>query len=138
VLWQSNFAKPSRLHCQVPISVPSGRTTLASKSIFACENIRIKSARYKLFTKMAQATGPENIGPERTLADLVALMAVNRFTRITLEYKGKIRRQPDRENSFSRASGEGNGPERQPSLASKSLLLFTIQNGLNPNRSKRD
>jgi len=38
------------------------------------------------------------------------------LTRITLEYKGKIRLQPDRENAFAGASGGGDGPDVEPSL----------------------
>lgn len=57
------------------------------------------------FTKSAQATGPENIGPERPLRGLAAAGPVLSPTRITLENNGKIRPQPDRENHFVRASG---------------------------------
>ena len=54
-------------------------------------------------------TGPENIGPERTLPRLLALRPVNSSTRITPENNGKIRPQPDRENAFARASGGETG-----------------------------
>ena len=57
---------------------------------------------------MAQATGPENIGPERTLPGLLALWPVNSLFRITIENKGKFRQQPDRENAFA---GENGGEE---------------------------
>lgn len=53
------------------------------------------------FTKSAQATGPENIKPERPLPGLLAPRPVLSATRITLENNGKIRPQPDRENAFA-------------------------------------
>ena len=62
-------------------------------------------------------TGPENIGPERTLPRLLALRPVNSSTRITPENNGKIRPQPDRENAFAGASGGGNATAVEPSLA---------------------
>ena len=42
-------------------------------------------------------------------------------SRITLEYKGKIPPQPDRENAFAGASGGGDGSEiqRSPSLSGR-------------------
>jgi hypothetical protein len=40
---------------------------------------------------MAQSTGPENIGLERTLLRLPVKGPVNSASRITLEYNGKIR-----------------------------------------------
>lgn len=46
---------------------------------------------YKKFTKSAQSSGPENIGPERTLSGLPTPMAVNNPSRITLENNRKIR-----------------------------------------------
>jgi hypothetical protein len=46
-------------------------------------------------------------------------------SRITLENNGKIRPEPDRENDFARASGGGNGPEIQRSLATKPLLSLS-------------
>jgi hypothetical protein len=58
---------------------------------------------------MAQATGPENIGPERPLPGLLALAPVLSPSRITLENNGKIRQQPDRENAFAGASGGQRG-----------------------------
>jgi len=68
------------------------------------------------FTKTAQSSAPENIGPERPLPGLMAQKQVLSLTRITLEYKGKIRLQPDRENAFAGASGGGDGPDVEPSL----------------------
>jgi hypothetical protein len=65
--------------------------------------------RYEKFTEHAQATGLENIGPERTLLGLLTPGPVLSFPRITLEYNGKIRPQPDRENAFARASGGQRG-----------------------------
>ena len=64
---------------------------------------------YKKFTKRAQSTGPENIGPERPLPGLLAAAAVLSPLRITLENNGKIRPQPDRENAFAGASGGDEG-----------------------------
>ena len=64
---------------------------------------------YKLFTKSAQATASENIGPERTLPGLLAPEQVNSPSRITLEKNGKIWPQPDRENAFAGASGGAEG-----------------------------
>ena len=61
------------------------------------------------FTKRAQATGPENIDPERPLPGLLALAPVLSPTRITLENNGKIRPQQDGENAFARASGGEEG-----------------------------
>ena len=58
---------------------------------------------------MTQATGPENIGPERTLPGHLAQRPVLSPTRITLENNGKIRPQPDRENAFAGASGGDEG-----------------------------
>ena len=63
----------------------------------------------KLFTKSAQSSGPENIGPERPLPGLLAPRPVLSPSRITLENNGKIRPQPDRENAFARASGGEEG-----------------------------
>ncbi len=58
---------------------------------------------------MAQATGPENIDPERPLQGLLTLAPVLSPTRITLENKGKTRPEPDRENAFARADGGEDG-----------------------------
>jgi hypothetical protein len=65
---------------------------------------------YKLFTGSAQSLGPENIGPERPLPGFLPLGAVLSPSRITLEYNGKIRPQPDRENAFARVNGGDEGP----------------------------
>ncbi len=67
----------------------------------SCKNI----STCKKFTESAQSLGPENTGPERLLPDLLAPRPVNSPTRITLENNGKIRPQPDRENSLAEASG---------------------------------
>jgi hypothetical protein len=80
------------------------------------------SRRYKKFTKMAQSSGPENIGPERTLPGLLIPRPVNSPCRITLENNEKIRPQPDRENAFARASGGGDGPDVEPSPPFKALI----------------
>ena len=65
--------------------------------------------RCEEFTKPAQSSGPENIGPERPLRGLAAAGPVLSPTRITLENNGKIRPQPDQENAFARASGGDEG-----------------------------
>ena len=65
----------------------------------------ITTRTYGFFTKAAQATGPENIGPERPLPGLLAPGPVLSPSRITLENNGKIRPQSDRENAFARSSG---------------------------------
>ena len=62
-----------------------------------------------LFTKSAQSSGPENIGPERPLPGLLAQRPVLSPTRITLENNEKTRPEPDRENAFARASGGDEG-----------------------------
>jgi hypothetical protein len=64
---------------------------------------------YKLFTKRAQSSGPENIGPERPLPGHLAAGAVLSPSRTTLENNGKIQPQPDRENAFAGASGGDEG-----------------------------
>ena len=61
---------------------------------------------YKLFTEMAQATGLENIRPERTLSGVVALTPVNSFSSITLENNEKIRPMPGGEKLSCKASGD--------------------------------
>ena len=63
----------------------------------------------KLFTKSAQSSGPENIGPRRPLPGRLAQVAVLSPSRITLENNGKIRPQPGGENAFARASGGETG-----------------------------
>jgi hypothetical protein len=78
---------------------------------------------YKLNTESAQSSGPENIGPERTPLRLFAPGPVNSPSHITLENNGKIRPQPDRENSCMRASGGGNGTRVEPSLPNRLLIL---------------
>jgi hypothetical protein len=95
---------------------------LASKSIFETRNFHYTTMRYEQFTKLAQSSGPENIGPERPLLGHLAPGPVLSPSGITLEYNGKIRPQPDRENAFARASGGGDGPDIQPSLPTKSLF----------------
>jgi len=51
-------------------------------------------------TEFAQSTGGETIGIERTLSTLLASGQVNRLSRITHEYNGKIRPQPNGEKLF--------------------------------------
>ena len=64
---------------------------------------------YKLFTISAQSSGPENIGTERPLPDLLAPRSVLSRSRITLENNEKIQPQPDRENTCAKASGGHGG-----------------------------
>ena len=78
--------------------------TLISKWSAAAKK-RSRSVYCKKSTKIAQATGPENIGPERPLPSLPTQVPVLSPPRITLEYNEKIRPQPDRENAFAMASG---------------------------------
>ena len=79
--------------------------------------IRSISATYRNSPKLAQFTGPENIGLERPLPGLQAQRPVLSPTRITLENNGKIRPQPDRENAFARACGGGGGIRTHGALA---------------------
>jgi len=72
---------------------------------------------YDLLTKVGQSTGPENVGPERTLQDPFWQGQDNSPTRITPEYNGKIQPQPDQEKAFAMASGGGNATTVEPSLA---------------------
>ena len=65
---------------------------------------------------MGQATGPENITPERPLLGHLAAGPVLSLTRITLEYNAKIRPQPDREDTFAGASGGADGLQPDVSL----------------------
>ena len=55
-------------------------------------------------------------GPGETDFGRSSQLTVNSPTCITLEYKGKIRPQPDREKRSSRASGGRNGTAVEPSL----------------------
>ena len=73
------------------------------------------SSGYGLYTECAQSRGPENVGLKRTCPPAMARTSVQSPSNITLEYNGKIRPQPDRENAFAGASGGGRGPEVQPS-----------------------
>ena len=71
---------------------------------------------------MMQATGPENIGPERPLPDMLAPGPVLSPTRITHENNGKIRPEPDRENAFARASGGWGGIRTHGTVARTSVF----------------
>jgi hypothetical protein len=68
------------------------------------------------FSEMLKATGPENIGLERTLPGFLAQGSVLSPTRITFENNEKFCPQPDEEKRFSRASGGGNATAVEPSL----------------------
>ena len=71
--------------------------------------------------KRRRLTGPENIGPERPLPDLLAHGAVLSTSRITLENNEKIRPEPDREKLFNRLSGGATGTDVEPSLPREAL-----------------
>jgi hypothetical protein len=81
---------------------------------------------YRLFTKSARSSGPENIDRERPLSGHLAQVPVLGPSRITLENNGKFRPQPDRENAFAGATGGGDGPEIEPSLPFNTLILLTL------------
>ena len=98
------------------------QTLLESKCSATSSKSPIFSDACKQFTKLAKATGPENISPERPRPSLLAPGSVFSPSRITLENKGKIRPQPDRENAFARASGGEEGPDIQPSLPINKLI----------------
>lgn len=93
------------------------------------QKIRDLSGLCRPFTKSAQSTASENIGPERVVPALLAAGAVLSPSRITLEYKEKIRPQPDRENAFARASG-GAGGIRTHGTLSRTVVFKTT--ALNP------
>jgi hypothetical protein len=78
-----------------------GRERLESKCSAAASKNVFSVDAYNLFTKTAQSSGPENIGPERPLPGHLPAGSVLSPPRITLENNEKIRPQPDRENSFS-------------------------------------
>ena len=67
------------------------------------------SSGYGLYTECAQSRGPENVGLKRTCPPAMARTSVQSPSNITLEYNGKIRPQPDRENDFAGASGGDEG-----------------------------
>ncbi len=89
--------RPDPRECESSISVPLSNAT-GIEVLSSGWKITIISDTCKLFTKSAQSSGPENIGPERPLSSLRLLGPVLSPSRITLEYNGKIRPQPDREN----------------------------------------
>ena len=96
------------------------QTPLESKCSATSSKSPIFSDACTQFTKLAKATGPENIGPERPLSGLMAQGPVLSLFRITFENNGKIRPQPDRENAFAGASG---GDEGIRTLETVSRLL---------------
>jgi len=71
---------------------------------------------YKLFTKTAQSSGPENISSERLDSSLLAPGPVLSSSRITPEYNGKILPQPDGEKRSRWASGGADATAVKPSL----------------------
>ena len=75
----------------------------------------IFSEFYKKFTKSAQSSGPENIGPEGPLSGHLAPLRVLSPSHINLENNGRIRPQADLENAFTGVRGGGDGPDIQPS-----------------------
>jgi hypothetical protein len=92
---RSWFHSPSATQIEVFRSSP--------KKIYAYQHL------IELFTKTAQSSGPESIGPERRFLGLSSQGPVLSPSRITLENNEKIRPQPDRENAFSGASGGETG-----------------------------
>ena len=87
----------------------------------AAENTYLP-AHWAKFTKSPQATGPENIGPERPLPGLLAAAPVLSPSRITLENNGKIQPWPDRENAFVAASGGEGGIRTHGTLAGSTVF----------------
>ena len=87
---------------------PQGPPRHRSSQVSCRKNVGI-SEGYRLFTRSAQSSVPENIDPERMLTKPLAPALVLSPSRITLENNGKIRPQPDRENAFVGASGGGGG-----------------------------
>jgi len=76
--------------------------------------------------------------PKRTLPGLFAWVPVFSFSRINPETNGKIRPQPDRENSFYKASGGADATGIKPSLGRKLLILLRRIAGSNVTCCKRD
>ncbi len=68
-----------------------------------------RSTHYRLSTKPAKSSGPENIGRERPLSGLPSSESVLSPSRITLENSGKILSRPDRENDSNRLGGGDEG-----------------------------
>ena len=112
-------AASSSLHFGYFISVPPGLQKGSQNPSKILLNIIIIYHSFRISEpKWSRLTGPENIGPERTLSGLLVRRPVNSPSRITLENNGKFRPQPDRENGFAGASGGGNGTAVEPSLLS--------------------
>ena len=110
--------------CDGSISVPFLSSPLKSKSsAWQTLTYTFSMTRAKL-TKFVQATGPENVGLERTPPSHLAPRPVNNPSRITLQNNGKIRPHLDGENAFVRASGGGDGPDIQPSPPPSWLKLL--------------
>ena len=127
---QTSATKSSGLPTRSPIfpaitgstSAPSRRAPPASKcSGRPRKNIEMPVA-CNLFTKSAQSSGPENMGPERPLSGLLAPGPVLSFSRITLENNGKIQPQPDGENAFAGASGGEGGIRTHGRLAPSTVF----------------
>ena len=97
---------------------------LTSKcSAYSAES-HLVSEPCKKFTKSAQSSGPENIGPKRTLPGHRAPGPVLSPSRITLENNEKIRPQPDREHAFAGAGG-GEGGIRTLGTLARSTVFET-------------
>ena len=113
--WQHRKQRLERIMARllsIPVATDSDAASVEIN--LGMRNNSIKSGLCGKFTKSPQATGPENIGPERTLLGLLAPGPVNSFLRITPENNGKIRPRPDRESAFARASGGGNATAGEP------------------------
>ena len=68
-----------------PIPVATGSDATAAQINFSRQNNIINSIHYRNFTKTAKATGPGNIGPQRTVPALLAQKPANSPTRVTIE-----------------------------------------------------
>lgn len=96
------------------MAVAKGALAPAIERDFVPDFSYFVSGSYKLFTKSAQSSGPENIGLERPPPALQAPRPVFSPSRITLENNEKFRPTPGAEKQFPRSSGgvDGTGSGR--------------------------
>jgi hypothetical protein len=92
------------------------RSRLASKCLGAPQEKPSCATSYNLFTKLAQSSGPESSGPERTLSTLLALRQVNSPSRVSFRKNDKFPDTGTKRERFPRTSGGARGPDIQPSL----------------------